>query len=100
MSTVEILSAAAFLSFAVNRLVELFVRPIREQKPNLNMWWLFYVGLVLGGVASYYSGLNAFVELAAIPPLLGQIITALAVGGGPGVLADFLNRESNRKEKQ
>ena len=91
MSTVEVLGAALFLAFAVNRVVEVVVKPVKEQNPNVNLWWLFYVSLVLGGVASWYANLNAFSELVAIPTELGRVITAVAVGGGPSVLADFLN---------
>lgn len=89
MSTTETLMAAGFLALAVNRLIELFVRPAKEKLPDLDMWWLFYVALGVGAVLSWYSGLNVFADLA-IPVEVGRGITALGVGGGPGVLAELL----------
>lgn len=84
----DIVSVALTLSFVAERLTEYLVVPIFE-KINAAVgqdvidkgFWVKYVVLVIGGLLSYFAGLNFF-ESVFQSPLVGTILSAAVVGGG------------------
>lgn len=86
----NLLLSASFLALAANRIIEAVVVPLKKQYPQLDLWWLVYVAWVVGGLLSFRVGLNLFVDvLPTLPPLDGQLLTALVVGGGANLIADL-----------
>lgn len=91
----ELFVTALFLSVASNRIVEAFVAPVKQKWPALDLWWLVYVTWVAGGALSYLAGINLFSAVVpALPPIAGQVLTALVVGGGSNLLHDLFDRPS------
>lgn len=78
-------AVALLLMLTVKTILDGIVSPIKKQYPAANLWWFDYVAWVLGAVVVWFAPLNMF-EAAGIDPLLGRILTALAVGGGADVL--------------
>ena len=62
-----------------------------DRQPNLDRWWLIYVGLAAGGLLSWFCGLNLF-ALLPIPPVVGMVLTALLVGGGSPLIHVVVNK--------
>ena len=61
--------------------------PIRTRYPELDMWWLFYVAVAVGGAIGWISESNIFIEY--IPDVVaGRVLTSLLVGGGSTMLHD------------
>lgn len=83
------LGIALFLAVANQAIVDALANPIRKKYPNLDMWWLFYVSLATGFVIGWFSGVNIFDGY--IDGLLGQIMTALCVGGGASLIHDIFD---------
>jgi hypothetical protein len=83
-----VLAAVTFLALVANRVTEGLAAPIRQRYPTLDLWWLVYVSWVIGGVLSYFAGLNLFTAYFPVPAV-GIILTAIVVGGG-GNLIDAL----------
>jgi hypothetical protein len=84
------LTVAIFLSVVANRVIEAIVAPIKKQYPLLNMWWLIYVSWLVGGLLSWFAGVNLFAPLVlTLDPLIGRILTAVVVGGGSNLIADL-----------
>ena len=80
-------AAAVLVSFAVERLTEYFIGyPFEKLAPNVDREWLRYAVLAFGGAASWFSGWDMFTEVAALDPLVGQILTAAIVGAGPEII--------------
>ncbi len=91
------IATAFFLAIAANRIVEAFVAPVRKRWPALDLWWLVYVTWIVGGVISYLAGINLFAELVpGLPPLAGQVLTALVVGGGSNLLHDLFDKPTTQ----
>jgi hypothetical protein len=81
------IAAAVLVSFAIERLTEYFVAfPLEKAAPNVDREWLRYAVLVFGGAASWFSGWDMFTKVAALDPLVGQILTAAIVGAGPEII--------------
>jgi len=86
---------ASFLALAANRIVEAVVAPVKLKWPTLDLWWLMYATWALGGALAYVSGLNLFAEpLPGLAPVVGQVLTALVVGGGSNLLHDVFQRKA------
>lgn len=79
------LAAVAFMALIANRITEGIAAPLRQRYPDLDTWWLIYVSWVLGGVLVYFAGLNLFAEYFP-NPIIGQLLTAVVVGGGGNIL--------------
>lgn len=83
------LVAVAFMALIANRITEGIAAPIREYYKGrgltIDLWWLVYVSWVLGGVLVYFAGLNLFAEYFH-NPVIGQLLTAVVVGGGGNML--------------
>lgn len=79
--------AAVLVSFAIQTLVEhIFGYPLEKYFPGVDRGWLRYLVLVGGGAASWFSEWDLFTEVVGLDPLVGQILTALIVGGGPQLI--------------
>lgn len=88
--------AATFLAFVNERIIEYVTRPIFDNNPKLAdyKWVLFYVALVTGAVLSFLAGLNLLTDIVpSINPLVGQIVTAIVVGGGSSLLHDLFPKD-------
>lgn len=88
------LTLALLLSVINNRLVEAIVDPLKKNLPTNYLKYMFltiYVSFVTGGLLSYFSGVNLFVDYVQIPVQMGTILTAVIVGGGSQLLADVMN---------
>lgn len=78
---------AIFVKAALDK-VAVLVRSILKS-PGLELPWLAAVAVVLGGVLSWFLQLNVF--LTWVPdPLIGRLLTAVAVGLGVDFLNDML----------
>ena len=88
----EALSVAAFLSLVNTTIVDYLVKPIKENFPNLNTWWLVYVSLITGGLLVWFSGVNLF-EAYLPDPLVGRVMTAIVAGGGSNLLYRVFTRK-------
>jgi hypothetical protein len=83
---VEVVALYLGLVTLVNRIVAGFFAPIID-KLKIDKFYLMYVSWVLGAFIVYTTGFNLFVDL--IPnPLIGEIFTAVVVGGGANILHD------------
>jgi len=81
------IAAAVLVSFAIQVLVEhIFGYPLEKYFPDVDRGWLRYLVLVGGGAASWFSGWDLFTEIVALNPIVGQVLTALIVGGGPQII--------------
>jgi len=70
----------------VNRIIAGFFTPIMDAA-KLDKKWLMYIAWVLAGLIIFSTDLNLFA--AIIPdPMVGQILSAVAVGGGANILYD------------
>lgn len=90
-------SVALLLSYVVNGLVQAIAEPIKNKFPEKDLWWLFYVGLVLGAVLSWFANVNLFADVVAEP--IGKILTAVLVGRGSTTVADLLNYLKLKKDE-
>ena len=80
-------AAAVLVSFAIERLVEYFAGyPLEKLAPNVDREWLRYAVLACGAAASWFSAWNMFTEVAALHPVVGQVLTAAIVGAGPELI--------------
>lgn len=80
--------SSLFIAVAVKAVTDALKKPIKEWKPELNLWWFYYVAFALGTAFGWFSGLNVLAEYP-IGEVAGRIITALAIGGGPTMLHDL-----------
>lgn len=81
-------AVAVYLSLIVliNRIVEGFFTPIFD-KLEADKTYLMYVSWLVGAAIIFATGLNLFMEII-INPTVGQVLTAIAVGGGANILYD------------
>lgn len=82
--------SAFFLALIGNRLVEVFVKPFFD-KFELDKFWLMPVAWVMCGALGALSGLNLFADFFA-NPAVGQVLTAIVVGGGSNLLHDVFKK--------
>jgi len=98
IDTNDPLTVATTLTLLVNRIVEAVAAPIRARQPNLDLWWLMYVSWGVSAVLIFASGINL---LPMFPqyPVVGQVLTAIAIGGGAGLLSGGLDLVAALKQK-
>lgn len=86
----DLIATALFLALAANRIIEAFVKPVKQRYPNLDLWWLIYVSWIGGGALSFLAGVNLFAALLpTLNPTVGLVLTALVVGGGANLISDL-----------
>jgi hypothetical protein len=81
------LQTAFLLAVLVNRLVAFFVTPIFERN-HLDRFYLMYVSALVGFALTLFAGIN-LVPTLFTNTLVGQILTAIIVGGGANLLHDL-----------
>lgn len=87
----NLLAGALFLSGAVERFVEAFVKPIFE-KFNLDKFWLTYIAWTFASVLVWFGNIDLVTPVIAIDPLVAKIVTAVIAGGGSTILSDIYQR--------
>jgi uncharacterized BrkB/YihY/UPF0761 family membrane protein len=91
------LTIAIFLAVVANRIIEAFVAPLKNEFPEIDFWWLIYVAWVVGGLLSWFAGVNLFAPFVpTLDPLIGRVLTAVVVGGGSNLLADLFSVNANK----
>ena len=84
------LGTAVLLATIVERLVEALSRPVKERYPDADLWWLFYVALVLGGLVGWFSDINLLADLVE-NEVLGRVLTSVMIGGGSTLVHELLS---------
>ena len=84
-----LLALAGFLATVVNRLVEGLIKPIFD-KYKWDKFVLMYIAWAGGALLVFFTGINLFADVF-VYPLVGQILTALVVGGGANLLNDLFD---------
>lgn len=84
-----LLAIAGFLATVVNRLVEGLVKPIFD-KYKWDKFALMYIAWAGGTLLVFFTGIDLFADVF-VYPLVGQILTALVVGGGANLLNDLFD---------
>jgi hypothetical protein len=74
-----------------NRLTKAIFEPIFD-KYLLDKFWLMYVAWIVAGVLVWASGANVFAYVMP-SPLVGQILTAVAAGGGANLFHDLTEKQ-------
>lgn len=83
---------AGTLVVVVNRIVEAIAQPLRAKKPDLDLFWLMYVSWALSAVLIFTTGANVFPFFAPPYEVAGQVLSAIAIGGGSNILSDVLDK--------
>mgnify|MGYP001052310057 FL=1 len=84
----EPLAIVLVLATIANRLVEGLVKPAWA-RANLDSFWLMYIAWAVAAVLVGLSGADAFEGYFKVP-FAGQVLTAIAAGGGANILNDVL----------
>ena len=79
-----------YLVVISNRLVAGLITPIFDRY-EWDKWLLQYIAWAFGAGLVALTGANLF-EGQFLYPVVGQVLTALAAGGGANILHDFLDR--------
>lgn len=87
---VEILGVAIVASFVVMKLIEAIITPL-WLRLGWDRFYLIYVSLLIGGGLAWYTGLNAL-PVFVVEPVVGRVLTCLAVGLGPSFLYDLTDK--------
>jgi len=90
----EMLVVASFLAVVAKSIIDAIAEPVRKRYPEADMWWLIYVTWALGGALSYLAGVNLFTAIVpSLDPLVGQVLTAITVGGGSSLVYDLFDKK-------
>jgi len=80
-----------FLGVVNMAIINYLAAPVREKKPEFDLWFLVYVALVTGFLISWFAGVNLFEDQIA-NALLGRILSGILVGGGSSLIHDVFDR--------
>lgn len=83
----EILGVAVIAAWAIMKFIDAIIKPIWARLEWDN-FWLLYVALAIGAPLAWFTGLNAF-PVFAEAPIIGRVLTCLAVGLGPSFIYDI-----------
>jgi hypothetical protein len=86
----EVLVAAVIAALVLEKLFEAVFGPLWE-KLGWDPFFKLYAALVLGSVIAWATGLNAF-PVFSVYPLVGRILTCLAIGAGTSFIYDLIDR--------
>lgn len=87
----DMLAIGLFLALVNQKVVDYLSAPIRQQYPNLNMWWLLYVAAATGFVIAWLSGVNLF-EAYVPNESLARVLSGIVVGGGSSLIHDVFDK--------
>ena len=87
ISQLKPLELLLYLVLLINRLVAAFIQPLFEHE-NWDRFWLMYIAWILGGVLVFLTDINLFAGTFH-KELVGQLLTAVCVGGGANILYDI-----------
>jgi hypothetical protein len=93
----NLLTIAIFIAIINERIVEWFVSPLINRF-GLPKSILLYVAGITGFLVIFISKINLFNLIPQIDPLIGLIMSGLAVGGGSSLLHDLFSliRRTNK----
>lgn len=92
------LGAAIVAAFVVRQLIEALVKPVWTRY-QLDSFWLLYVALGIGAPLAWFTGLNAL-PVFGLAPVVGRVLTCLAVGLGPSFLHDLIDGKPKAPQPQ
>ena len=78
----------------INRIVAGFFTPIFD-KFKIGKTSLMYLAWIAAAYITFSTGLNLFESIITVP-IVGQVLTAIAVGGGANILYDVTNNEPTK----
>jgi len=87
---IQIIGLMVVAAFVIMRLFDAIVKPLWE-KAGLDKFWLLYLALVVGAALGWYTELNGFPVFK--DPLVGRILSCLAMGLGPSWLHDLTDKK-------
>lgn len=80
-----------FLAVVNMAIINYLAAPVREKKPEFDLWFLVYVALLTGFLISWFAGVNLFEgHIVNVP--LGRILSGILVGGGSSLIHDVFDR--------
>ena len=82
---------AGLLSTINTGVVDMIKRPLEQKRPEWDLWWFVYVGMVSGFAIGWLAQVNL---LATVVPneILGRVLSALLVGGGSSLIYKVFGR--------
>lgn len=83
----EILVAGG-LATVVKAIVDLIKSPIKQRYPEYDLWWFVYVGVLVGVLVGWFSGVNIFADWVQ-DLITGRILTGVLIGGGSSLIHDI-----------
>lgn len=90
------IEVSLFIAVAVKAVTDALKKPLAEWKPDANLWWFYYVAFALGAGLGWASGLNVMTNYPEVSQVVGRLITALAIGGGPTLFHDIFSATLSR----
>jgi hypothetical protein len=93
----DTLLQVTFLVVLVERVVAAFVTPIFD-KFKWDKFILIYIAWLLGALLVFGANINLLEKLIpTLPPIIGQILSAIVAGGGANLLHDVFDPETKKK---
>lgn len=99
---VQAFALLAMISFVVMQFIEALVKPITEivnkairKEPvlaDILGLWPVYLCLGIGAVLGWYTGINGFTDWWPDYPVIGRLLTGLAIGLGPTFVYDLTHK--------
>lgn len=86
----EALVAALIAAIILERVFEMLFTPLWTRLA-WDGFYKLYASIILGALIGWATGLNAF-PVFPVYPLVGRILTCLAIGAGPSFIHDLINR--------
>ena len=80
------LESLVAMAAIISKIVSAWSGPIYDKFPNLSSLWKLYISMVLGAVAGWFTGLNAFPVFPN--PSIGRVVSAAVCIVTPSILYD------------
>jgi hypothetical protein len=89
----DTLLQVGFLVVLVERVVAAFITPVFD-KFKWDKFILIYIAWLLGALLVFGANINLLEKLIpTLPPIVGQILSAIVAGGGANLLHDVFDPE-------